>query len=172
MDESRDNEPSTVVNIAADGDVILVVGPEKVKLRVLSLFLKAASEPFHAMFGPDWKEGHDMLDRDTPVELLLPEDNALALKVICAVLHHRNNEVPQTLGSLLPFLRTSDIIQDLAYINCRYHPTRQASNVRTPQTHVIITVSEIGLNEVQVLPEDLLGKFSSVDDTKENIVKS
>ncbi|XMA13667.1 hypothetical protein WAI453_006458 [Rhynchosporium graminicola] len=40
-----------------------------------------------------------MLDRDTPVELLLPEDNALALKVICAVLHHRNNEVPQTLAA-------------------------------------------------------------------------
>ncbi|CZT52858.1 uncharacterized protein RSE6_14251 [Rhynchosporium secalis] len=40
-----------------------------------------------------------MLDRDTPVELLLPEDNTLALKVICAVLHHRNNEVPQTLAA-------------------------------------------------------------------------
>ena len=56
MDELRENKPSTVVKIAADGDVILVVEPEKVKLRVLSLFLKAASKPFSAMFGPDWKE--------------------------------------------------------------------------------------------------------------------
>jgi hypothetical protein len=58
------------------GDVILVVGPEKVKLRVHSLFLKAASKPFSAMFGPDWKEGHNMLGRDGPVEVPLPEDNA------------------------------------------------------------------------------------------------
>jgi hypothetical protein len=110
MDEPRDNKPSTVVKIAADGDVILVVGPEKVKLRVLSLFLKAASKPFSAMFGPDWEEGHNMLDRDRPVELLLPEDNADALKVICAVIHHRNNEVPQTLaaGDVLGVAVTAD----------------------------------------------------------------
>ncbi|KAH7357230.1 hypothetical protein BKA65DRAFT_524386 [Rhexocercosporidium sp. MPI-PUGE-AT-0058] len=99
MDKPKGKKPSTVVKIATDGDVILVVGPEKAKLRVLSLFLKAASKPFSAMFGPDWKEGHNMLDRDRPVELLLPEDNADALKVICAVIHHRNNEVPRTLAA-------------------------------------------------------------------------
>jgi hypothetical protein len=44
MEEPRDKKPSAVVNIAADGDVILVVGLEKVKIPVLSLFLKAASE--------------------------------------------------------------------------------------------------------------------------------
>ena len=37
MEELRDNKASTVVEIVADGDVILVVGPEKVKLRVHSL---------------------------------------------------------------------------------------------------------------------------------------
>ncbi|KUJ21312.1 uncharacterized protein LY89DRAFT_577242 [Mollisia scopiformis] len=95
MEELRDNKPSTVVKIAADGDVILVVGPEKVKLRVHSLFLKAASKPFSVMFGPDWKEGHNMLGRDGPVELPLPEDNAAALKLICAIIHHQNNKVPQ-----------------------------------------------------------------------------
>jgi hypothetical protein len=36
MEEPRDNKPSTVVKIAADGDVILVVEPEQVKLRVHS----------------------------------------------------------------------------------------------------------------------------------------
>ncbi|KAK0118388.1 hypothetical protein ONS95_012677 [Cadophora gregata] len=99
MDEVRDDKSSTVVDIAANGDVILVVGPEMVKLRVLSLILKAASKPFSAMFGPDWNEGHDILGRDEPVEVLLPEDNADALNVICAVLHHQNNEVPETLAA-------------------------------------------------------------------------
>ncbi|KAF2183159.1 hypothetical protein K469DRAFT_690264 [Zopfia rhizophila CBS 207.26] len=92
MDETRDNQPVTFVEIAADGDVILVVGLEKVKLRVRSLFLKAASKPFSAMFGPGWKEGHNMLDRDGLVELPFPEDNAAALKLICAIIHHRNQK--------------------------------------------------------------------------------
>jgi hypothetical protein len=99
MEELRDNKLSAIVEIAADGDVILVVGPEKVKLRVHSLFLKAASKPFSAMFGPDWKEGHNMLGRDGPVEVPLPDDNAAALKLICAIIHHRNQKVPQTLAA-------------------------------------------------------------------------
>jgi hypothetical protein len=99
MDDPRGNKPSSVIKIVADGDVILVVGPEKVKLRVVSLFLKVASKPFSAMLGPDWKEGHDMLGQDGPVELLLPEDNAGALKLICAIIHNQNNKVPQTLAA-------------------------------------------------------------------------
>jgi hypothetical protein len=107
MEEPGDNKPITVDEIAADdvdeitadGDVILVVGPEEVKLRVHSLFLRAASKPFSAMFGPYWKEGHNMLDRDEPVELLLPEDNASALKLVCAIIHHQNNIVPQNLAA-------------------------------------------------------------------------
>jgi BTB/POZ domain len=96
MEELRDNKLSAIVEIAADGDVILVVGPEKVKLRVHSLFLKVASKPFSVMFGPDWKEGHNML---RPVEVPLPDDNAAALKLICAIIHHRNQKVPQTLAA-------------------------------------------------------------------------
>ena len=99
MAELRDNEQSTIVEIIADGDVILIVGPEKLKLRVHSLFLKAVSRPFSAMFGPDWKEGHSLFGRDGPVELPLPEDNAAALKIICAIIHHRNNMVPLTLAA-------------------------------------------------------------------------
>jgi hypothetical protein len=97
MEEQRDNKRDTTVQIAADGDVILVVGPEMVKLRVHSLFLKAASKPFSAMFGPDWKEGDNMLERDGPVELPLPEDNAAAMELICAIIHHRNEGIRHTL---------------------------------------------------------------------------
>ncbi|KAK1248593.1 hypothetical protein MKX08_006813 [Trichoderma sp. CBMAI-0020] len=51
------------------------------------------------MLGPDWKEGHDLLDHDRPAELLLPEDNAAALKIICSIIHHQNREVPQSLAA-------------------------------------------------------------------------
>jgi len=64
-----------------------VAGPEKVKLRVHSLFLKAPSKSFSAMFGPNWKEGYNMPSRDGPVEVPLSEGNAAALKFICAIIH-------------------------------------------------------------------------------------
>ena len=99
MAELRDNEQSTFVEIIADGDVILIVGPEKVKLRVHSLFLKTASTFFSAMLSPDWNEGHNPSGGDTPVERSLPEDNAAALKIICAIIHNRTNMVPQTLAA-------------------------------------------------------------------------
>ncbi|KAK1471339.1 hypothetical protein CABS01_16382 [Colletotrichum abscissum] len=50
------------------------------------------------MLGPDWKEGHDMHDHGKPSELLLPEDNAAALQIICSVIHHKNSEVPRNLA--------------------------------------------------------------------------
>ena len=110
MAELRDNKQSKIVDIVADGDVILVVGPAKVKLRVHSLFLKAASRPFSAMFGPDWKESHSLFGRDKPVELPLPEKNAAALKLIYAIIRHRNNMVLQTLtaGNVLGIAITAD----------------------------------------------------------------
>jgi hypothetical protein len=63
------------------------------------MFLMAASKPFSVMFGPNWKEGHNILDLDGPVDLPLPDDNAAALKIICSVLHHQNKEVPQTMAA-------------------------------------------------------------------------
>jgi len=70
--------PTEFVEISPDGDLILIVGPEEAKLQVHSMLLVAVSKLFSVMFGLDWKEGHDMLDRDGPAELLLPEDNAAA----------------------------------------------------------------------------------------------
>lgn len=62
------------------------------------------------MFSPDWKEGQDLLNRDGPAELLLPEDNAAALKIICSVIHHQNGEDTQTLaaGDILAVAVTAD----------------------------------------------------------------
>ncbi|KAF2675684.1 hypothetical protein K458DRAFT_324012 [Lentithecium fluviatile CBS 122367] len=100
MEETKDGEPRSTIKIAADGDVILVVGPKAVELRVHSLFLKVASKPFSAMLGPDWKEGDEMIGRDGPVELPLPEDKAATMELICAIIHHRNERIPSTLPAL------------------------------------------------------------------------
>ena len=44
MEDLRDDKLNTIVDIFAKGDAILVVGPDEVKLRVHSVFLKTASE--------------------------------------------------------------------------------------------------------------------------------
>lgn len=110
MEDLRDTQTDTLVEIAPDGDLILIVGPEEAKLRVHSMLLRVVSKVFSVMFRPDWKEGQDMLDRDGPAELVLPEDNAAALKIICSIIHHQNREVPQTLaaGDILAVAVTAD----------------------------------------------------------------
>ncbi|KAL7909984.1 hypothetical protein GGI35DRAFT_468975 [Trichoderma velutinum] len=110
MENPKDTQTNTIVEIAPDGDLILIVGPEEAKLHVHSALLRTVSKPFSAMFGPAWKEGHDLLDCDRPVELSLPEDNAAALKIICFIIHHQNSEVPQTLaaGDVLAVAVTAD----------------------------------------------------------------
>ena len=93
--EEQDNQPSPVLQIATDGDVILVVGPEEAKFLCHSLFLKAVSGPFSAMFGPDWNEGHTMAGQDGPVEKALPGDNATSIHLMCAVFHHKLEQIPE-----------------------------------------------------------------------------
>ncbi|PTB51909.1 hypothetical protein M431DRAFT_522865 [Trichoderma harzianum CBS 226.95] len=99
MENPNDTQTNTIVEIAPDGDLILIVGPEEAKLHVDSTLLRAASKPFSAMFRPDWKEGHDLLDGDRLTEIPLPEDNAAALKIMCSVIHHKASEVPRTLAA-------------------------------------------------------------------------
>ncbi|EFW98634.1 btb/poz-like protein [Grosmannia clavigera kw1407] len=82
-----------VVDIFADGDVILVVGPQAVQLRVHSLFLQSVSKVFQVMFGQRWSEGRD-LSKDHPKSVVLEEDNAEAMQTICCVIHHRSNMLP------------------------------------------------------------------------------
>ncbi|KAL3479211.1 hypothetical protein BJX99DRAFT_255740 [Aspergillus californicus] len=92
----RDDKIGPAVDIAADGDLILVVGPENIRLRVYSLTLKSTSKPFSAMLGPDWKEGRAL--EDGCAELLLPEDDAVAMEYICAIIHHQNMMLPTTMA--------------------------------------------------------------------------
>ncbi|ATY59029.1 hypothetical protein A9K55_002237 [Cordyceps militaris] len=95
--ERKGEDVRTAINIAADGDILLVVGPEKLKIKVQSLILKAVSKPFSVMLGPNWKEGHQQLTAGVLKELPLPDDNAVGMKYLCAVLHHQNHMIPTAL---------------------------------------------------------------------------
>ncbi|KAF5876279.1 putative btb poz domain-containing protein [Botrytis fragariae] len=97
MEHQGDRTTSTIINFAPDGDIILIVGPEMKRFRVHSLFLKAASKPFVAMFKWERQEGQDLLHQDGPKEIELPADNAAALETILAIIHHQNNEIPRNI---------------------------------------------------------------------------
>lgn len=97
MDTKEHNDKlDPVSDISPDGDVVLVVGPRKERLRIQSQCLRCASKVFAAMFGPHWREGQG-LSKEHPREVPLVEDDADALRTICYIIHHRNDDVPQSL---------------------------------------------------------------------------
>ena len=85
------------MDISPNGDVILVVGPHKERLRVHSICLGSASDVFKAMFTPHWREGQG-LSEQSPKEVYLAEDNALAMRTVLSIIHHRNDQVPLALA--------------------------------------------------------------------------
>jgi hypothetical protein len=92
---------SPTIDIAPNGDIILNVGPKRKKrktMRVQSVFLKAASKPFTALLDPRWKESFSTIKKDESREISLPDDSPVALQAICAVIHHKYDEVPPNLG--------------------------------------------------------------------------
>jgi hypothetical protein len=92
----RNGEPDRAVDVSPDGDVILIVGAENVRLRVYSQCLRSASKTFSAMFGPHWSEDQ-RLSQGSPIEVSLPEDDADAMRTICYIVHHHSNLVSQHL---------------------------------------------------------------------------
>lgn len=99
MSDQEKAQPACVVEIAETGDIFLVVGPEKLKLRVQSLILKATSKPFAAMLGPNWTKGYEQPSPEKPVKILLPEDNSVSLKYICAAIHSRSQMIPGNISA-------------------------------------------------------------------------
>ncbi|ERF73477.1 hypothetical protein EPUS_04100 [Endocarpon pusillum Z07020] len=79
-----------VDEVATDGDVVLIVGSNKTKLRVHSLFLKTASKVLGAKAGTRTSEGQD-ISKDDAQEVFLPEDDVGAMKTLCAVIHLRSH---------------------------------------------------------------------------------
>jgi hypothetical protein len=95
-EELNDSSSASIVEIATNSDIILVVGLEKRKLQVNSCALKNASKAFNAMFGPYFREGQD-LHGNPPKEISMPDDNVDALTIICRILHLRNDSIPDSL---------------------------------------------------------------------------
>jgi len=85
--------------VAPDGDVVLIIGPHQVRLCVHSTVLQTASKVFKAMLGPHFSEGQkpSQVDSKRPREIPLPEDDADIIIIICAVIHHQNDIVPDDL---------------------------------------------------------------------------
>ena len=81
------------IDIAPDGDVVLVVGPEKLRLRVYSQVLRAASKVFAVMLRPCWKEGQG-LSQTHPPEISLESDDAEAMRIVCHAIHLRIDVLP------------------------------------------------------------------------------
>lgn len=75
-----------VENIAPDGDVILVVGAGKKKLRVTSQTLSSTSPVFKALLGPHFREGQQARSSQDPVAIELPEDPAVGMRMLCRLL--------------------------------------------------------------------------------------
>jgi hypothetical protein len=88
-----------LVDIVPDGDCILVVGPNMIRLCVHALFFSAASKPFSTMFTTKWKEGNALSSQSEAIEIFLPEDNATSIRLICAIIHHQNQDVPDNLSA-------------------------------------------------------------------------
>lgn len=79
------------VNIAENGNVVLIVGPEERRLRVSASSLANVSKVFRTMFGPRFSEGQDLNDISKgPKEILMPEDNPDAIEIICSIIHFRS----------------------------------------------------------------------------------
>jgi hypothetical protein len=108
-EELNDSSSASIVEIATNSDIILVVGLEKRKLQVNSCVLKNASKVFNAMFGPHFREGQD-LHGNSPKEISMPDDNADALTIICRILHLCNDSIPasQTPSEVLQIAIAAD----------------------------------------------------------------
>jgi hypothetical protein len=67
----------SLAEIAPFGDVVFLVGPDKIKLQVVSGILRIL-KVFEAMLGSNFAEGQGH-NCDSPKEIDLPEDDAKAL---------------------------------------------------------------------------------------------
>lgn len=86
-------------NVVDDGDLIFVFA-NKVEIRVYSLVLRLNSSVIRAMLGPTWSEGQAFAGStgSSPGRLLLPDDDHEAMKLLCLVLHSRNDKLAHFLG--------------------------------------------------------------------------
>ncbi|KAJ3547296.1 hypothetical protein NM208_g1585 [Fusarium decemcellulare] len=95
MDIVEIDQPTPTETIARDGDVILIAGPQKKMLRVHSQCLCAASSVFDTWLRPRWRKGE--MSSEDPLGVELSKDDADAIRLVCLVVHHRYDEIPENL---------------------------------------------------------------------------
>ncbi|KAF2013903.1 hypothetical protein BU24DRAFT_464629 [Aaosphaeria arxii CBS 175.79] len=95
--------------LAAEGDVILVVGEKRLHIHADSLFLKRHSTVFTALFGPNFREGQD-LNTSSPKEITLLDDDPYAMTAVCATMYHDFDHIPRspTIDQVLSIIRLAD----------------------------------------------------------------
>lgn len=106
--EISNSSNSKAVEIAKDGDIILVVGPEKLQLRCHSYMLKAAGGRMWVLLEPNievsikWETEKEESASVTAVQstkVYLPEDDAEAMTYICRVIHLQSDQVTLAMDS-------------------------------------------------------------------------
>ncbi|KAI8217146.1 hypothetical protein K4K54_011937 [Colletotrichum sp. SAR 10_86] len=90
--------PTPRPEIAPNGEVILLVGPDSHPIRVHALILADASPVFKCLLKPTsstYTEPAAVLFAapDSPAHVTLPEDDPQAIETICRVLHSRIDDV-------------------------------------------------------------------------------
>ncbi|CAK1360659.1 hypothetical protein CB0940_06670 [Cercospora beticola] len=87
-----------VAVIAADGDLILVVGHEKGRIRVSSALLANASAVFRAIFNHEkFREfQREQKDRGGPIEIILDKDGYISMEQLCKMAHLKHADLTKT----------------------------------------------------------------------------
>ncbi|KAF4447994.1 hypothetical protein F53441_8539 [Fusarium austroafricanum] len=82
-------DSSRLFPIALDGDIVLVVGPDRDRIQVTSDFLKHISPVFRAMLNAPMNKGEALRDKkvDMRIEISLPEDDFCAMYPMLQILY-------------------------------------------------------------------------------------
>lgn len=98
----------TVHDTDPAGDVMLLVGPDKVSIRASSKVLRLASRVFDKMLGPHFAEGQSLsgegsLEKSaaSPTEFTLPDDDSEAMVLFCDTIHFKRHATPDIAFPLL-----------------------------------------------------------------------
>jgi hypothetical protein len=95
----RNDKFDPVLDISPDGDVVLVVGPRNVRLRIQFQVLRCASKVFGAISGPTWSEGQGLV---------------LSGTYVCRRLHELHHDKPKAAD-----IYTKEILgSELCYTDC------------------------------------------------------
>jgi hypothetical protein len=87
QEETQSTSRHDFENFARFADVTFIV-QDGIRVCANSAVMRTASPVFAAMLVPHFKEGHTLTqERNAPVEIALPEDDAGAFGHICQVLH-------------------------------------------------------------------------------------